>query len=105
MAFTFMWQAWGMRTVAGLLVAVALIAGCGGSGGSDSQSPTLVEAYCQVEQVMESNNVYWRWTEVETRIWSDGSITTTNLGDPTVGVLQDRTRWYIGAPCAKSRLP
>ena len=34
MALSSLWKAWGMRTVAGLLLTVALIAGCGGSDAS-----------------------------------------------------------------------
>jgi len=40
MALSSLWQAWGMRTVAGLLVAVALIAGCGGGSESLDTPPT-----------------------------------------------------------------
>ena len=40
MAIWPLWQTWGMRTVAGLLVAVIVIAGCGGGSESSDTPPT-----------------------------------------------------------------
>ena len=47
MAIWSLWQAWGMRTVAGLLVAGVVIAGCGGSG--DSELEALRQRVAELE--------------------------------------------------------